>query len=64
MPRRRKIPDLPPPTELGPLTEESLNALRNLASHVPDPESEPCPGDVPAYRRAAVLLGLFGGRKG
>ncbi|CAO1616220.1 unnamed protein product [Jaminaea pallidilutea] len=63
MPRRKRI-DLPPPTELGPLTEESLQALRNLASHVPDPETEPCPKEVPAFRRAAVLLGLFGGRRG
>ncbi|CAD6969483.1 unnamed protein product [Tilletia controversa] len=50
------------PPDLGPLTDESLAALRSLAKYRPDPE--PCPNDVPAFRRAAVLLGLFGGRHG
>jgi hypothetical protein len=48
--------------QLAPLTAESLAALARLRAHVPVPE--PCPGAVPAYRRAAVLLGLFGGRRG
>lgn len=52
----------PPPLELDPLTSESLTAIRNLSAHKPPPE--PCPNDVPAFRRAAVLLGLFGSRKG
>lgn len=55
---------LPSPPELGPLTDDSLEALRNLAQYKPRPGSEPCPSDVPAYRRAAVLLGLFPGRNG
>ncbi|KAK0563910.1 8-oxo-dGTP diphosphatase [Tilletia horrida] len=50
------------PVDLGPLTDESLAALRNLARHKPAPE--PCPNAVPAFRRAAVLLALFGGRHG
>ncbi|CAO1619005.1 unnamed protein product [Parajaminaea phylloscopi] len=61
---RRTIADLPSPDELGFLTDESTAALRNLAAHVPDPGSEPCPEAVPAFRRAAVLLGLFGARRG
>ncbi|PWN33536.1 uncharacterized protein FA14DRAFT_135823 [Meira miltonrushii] len=55
---------LPSPPELGPLTEDSLEALRNLSKHKPAKGSEPCPESVPAYRRAAVLLCLFPGRNG
>ena len=55
---------LPSPPELGPLTDDSLEALRNLTKHKPAKESEPCPESVPAYRRAAVLLCLFPGRNG
>lgn len=65
MPQRSSklpLPAISESPELGPLTEESLSALRNLASHVPTPE--PCPDAVPAFRRAAVLLGIFGSRKG
>lgn len=51
------IPDLP-----WDLTERSLQALQNLSNHVPS--KEPCPESVPAFRRAAVLLGIFGGRNG
>lgn len=61
---RRNRPPLPSSAELGPLTEESLLAIRNLSTHVPSPDTEPCPAAVPAFRRAAVLLGLFGGRNG
>lgn len=62
---RRPLPEqLDTPLDLAPLTEESLQALRNLASHVPHPSTEPCPESVPAFRRAAVLLGIFGSRKG
>ncbi|KAE8267422.1 hypothetical protein A4X09_0g4921 [Tilletia walkeri] len=50
------------PPDLGPLTDESLAALRSLAKYKPEPE--PCPDSIPAFRRAAVLLGLFGGRHG
>jgi len=50
------------PPDLGEFTDESLAALRSLAAHKPAPE--PCPNAVPAFRRAAVLLGLFGGRHG
>lgn len=53
-----------PPSELGTLTGESLAALQRLAAHVPDPSTEPCPAAIPAFRRAAVLLGLFASRKG
>ncbi|CAO1623121.1 unnamed protein product [Sympodiomycopsis kandeliae] len=60
----RKAADLPSAADLAPLTQESLTAIRNLSSHVPEPGSEPCPNAVPAFRRAAVLLGLFGGRRG
>lgn len=63
MPRVSHI-SLPSPPELGPLTAESLQALRNLVRHKPAVGSEPCPESVPAYRRAAVLLGLFPGRNG
>lgn len=62
---RRPLPEqLDTPLDLAPLTDESLEALRNLASHVPHPSTEPCPESVPAFRRAAVLLGIFGSRKG
>ncbi|KAK0544902.1 8-oxo-dGTP diphosphatase [Tilletia horrida] len=50
------------PVDLGPLTDESLAALRTLAKYKPAPE--PCPNAIPAFRRAAVLLGIFGGRHG
>lgn len=63
MPRATHI-SLPTPPDLGPLTDESLEALRNLVRHRPAPDSEPCPEAVPAYRRAAVLLSLFPGRNG
>ncbi|UZJ51622.1 hypothetical protein CBS101457_000942 [Exobasidium rhododendri] len=63
MPRVSHI-SLPSPPELGPLTEDSLAALRNLSNYKADPNSEPCPEAIPAYRRAAVLLGLFPGRNG
>ncbi|PWN53372.1 hypothetical protein IE53DRAFT_399002 [Violaceomyces palustris] len=49
---------------LGYISERSVLALENLYNHVPEPGSEPCPSKVPAYRRAAVLLGLFVGRNG
>lgn len=65
MPQRSskiRLPAISESPDLGPLTEESLSALRNLASHVPTPE--PCPNAIPAFRRAAVLLGIFGSRKG
>lgn len=64
MPRRVAHVELPEPPELGPLTEQSLQALRNLAAYKPAPGSEPCPDQVPAYRRAAVLLSIFPGRNG
>lgn len=63
MVRVKHLP-FPTPPELGPLTDESLDALRNLSRYKPDPSSEPCPEAVPAYRRAAVLLGLFPSRNG
>jgi coenzyme A diphosphatase NUDT7 len=63
MPRVRHITSATPP-ELGPLKEDSLEALRSLSRYKPDPGSEPCPEAIPAYRRAAVLLGLFPGRNG
>lgn len=53
-----------PPETLSNLTSHSVHALQNLKHYRPRPGSEPCPGSVPAYRRAAVLLGLFGGRNG
>lgn len=62
--RRVSHISLPSPPELGPLTDDSLKALRNLSRYKPDANSEPCPESVPAYRRAAVLLGLFPGRNG
>lgn len=52
------------PEALANLTSHSIHALRNLSAFRPRPGSEPCPAAVPAYRRAAVLLGLFGGRNG
>ncbi|GAC96912.1 hypothetical protein PHSY_004496 [Pseudozyma hubeiensis SY62] len=53
------------PTEaLSKLTSHSIHALQNLSAYRQRPGSEPCPQSVPAYRRAAVLLGLFGGRNG
>ncbi|PWN18424.1 hypothetical protein BCV69DRAFT_285050 [Microstroma glucosiphilum] len=62
---RSSLPEqLDTPLDLAPLTDESLQALRNLASHVPHSSTEPCPESVPAFRRAAVLLGIFGSRKG
>lgn len=64
MVRLKQQLSLPTPPELGPLTDKSLDALRNLSRYKPDPGSEPCPEDVPAYRRAAVLLGLFPSRNG
>lgn len=64
MPRKVAHVDLPEPPELGPLTEQSLEALRSLAAYRPAPGSEPCPDQVPAYRRAAVLLSIFPGRSG
>lgn len=63
MPRISHI-SLPSPPELGPLTDDSLAALRHLSRHRPAGGDEPCPDRVPAYRRAAVLLGLFPGRNG
>lgn len=62
--RRLSHISLPSPPELGPLKDDSLEALRNLSQYKADPRSEPCPEAVPAYRRAAVLLGLFPGRNG
>ncbi|CDR88046.1 related to coenzyme A diphosphatase [Sporisorium scitamineum] len=53
-----------PPEALSNLTSHSIHALKNLCSYKPHPGSEPCPSSVPAYRRAAVLLCLFGGRNG
>ena len=53
-----------PPEALANLTSHSIHALQNLSAFRPRPGSEPCPAAVPAYRRAAVLLGLFGGRNG
>ncbi|PWZ03335.1 hypothetical protein BCV70DRAFT_15389 [Testicularia cyperi] len=53
-----------PPSALAPLTTRSLKALEILCAYTPPPGSEPCPEAVPAYRRAAVLLGLFAGRNG
>ncbi|SOV02552.1 related to coenzyme A diphosphatase [Ustilago sp. UG-2017a] len=53
-----------PPGALANLTSHSIHALQNLSSFTPRPGSEPCPASVPAYRRAAVLLGLFAGRNG
>ena len=50
------------PVERAPWTEASQAALSRLRLHVPTPE--PCPNEVPAYRRAAVLIGLFQGRNG
>jgi coenzyme A diphosphatase NUDT7 len=64
MGRRVSHISLPTPPELGPLTDESLEALRSLSRYKPAANSEPCPEAVPAYRRAAVLLGLFPGRNG
>ncbi|SPO22349.1 related to coenzyme A diphosphatase [Ustilago trichophora] len=53
-----------PQKALSNLTSHSIHALRNLCAFTPKPGSEPCPNSVPAYRRAAVLLGLFAGRNG
>lgn len=53
-----------PPAALAGLTSHSVHALKNLSAFKPWPSSEPCPASVPAYRRAAVLLGLFAGRNG
>nr|CDI57173.1 related to coenzyme A diphosphatase [Melanopsichium pennsylvanicum 4] len=53
-----------PPEALSNLTSHSIHALENLSSFVPHPGSESCSSSVPAYRRAAVLLGLFSGRNG
>ena len=53
-----------PPEALANLTSHSIHALKNLCDFKPRPGSEPCPAAVPAYRRAAVLLGLFAGRNG
>ncbi|PWN41807.1 hypothetical protein IE81DRAFT_347995 [Ceraceosorus guamensis] len=62
MPHRVQHVHLDSPPELSALKVEALAAINRLRRHVPEPE--PCPGDIPAYRRAAVLLGLFGGRHG
>ncbi|EST06094.1 NUDIX hydrolase domain protein [Kalmanozyma brasiliensis GHG001] len=53
-----------PPDSLSALSSHSIHALQNLKRYVPRAGSEPCPSSVPAYRRAAVLLGLFAGRNG
>lgn len=53
-----------PASALALLTPRSISALERLASYSPAPGTEPCPSAVPAYRRAAVLLGLFAGRNG
>ncbi|SJX61417.1 related to coenzyme A diphosphatase [Sporisorium reilianum f. sp. reilianum] len=52
------------PEALSSLTSHSIHALQNLSAYKPRAGSEPCPASVPAYRRAAVLLCLFGGRNG
>lgn len=52
------------PESLSGLSSHSIHALQNLSRYRPRPGSEPCPAAVPAYRRAAVLLGLFAGRNG
>ncbi|KDN46794.1 hypothetical protein K437DRAFT_256069 [Tilletiaria anomala UBC 951] len=58
---RRPLPTIGP-VERAPWTPVSLSAISRLSSHIPPPE--PCPDAVPAYRRAAVLMGLFQGRNG
>lgn len=53
-----------PPEALANLTSHSIHGLLNLGRFKPRPETEPCRSAIPAYRRAAVLLGLFAGRNG
>ncbi|EPQ28358.1 uncharacterized protein PFL1_04185 [Pseudozyma flocculosa PF-1] len=53
-----------PPAALASLTLRSRHALERLYAYRAPHNSESCPHAIPAFRRAAVLLGLFAGRNG